>query len=179
MKSPRRVEAQRGDAATAGNSEVQTPDASFFSIQVSVDPVRLFGEPAVRFAEPVHEGAARIVAALPADVSARSLRAAGAMALLCADVDSDRIRLLGRWQSDQMFRYLHVQAGHAAFLFPNAPRRHLHLAPQSQRSAAVITLLPRFAPSWLFLGAYHRRSHDGYCFPSRVELHDSRKGPGA
>jgi len=46
----------------------------------------------------------------PEDVSARSLRAAGAMALLCADVDSDRIRLLGRWQSDQMFRYLHVQA---------------------------------------------------------------------
>ena len=47
---------------------------------------------------------------LPADISARSLRAAGAMALLCADVDSDRIRLLGRWQSDQMFWYLHVQA---------------------------------------------------------------------
>ena len=47
---------------------------------------------------------------LPGDVSARSLRAAGAMALLCADVDTDRIRLLGRWQSDQMFRYLHVQA---------------------------------------------------------------------
>jgi hypothetical protein len=47
---------------------------------------------------------------LPTDVSARSLRAAGAMALLCADVDTDRIRLLGRWQSDQMFRYLHVQA---------------------------------------------------------------------
>jgi hypothetical protein len=46
----------------------------------------------------------------PQDVSARSLRAAGAMALLCADVDTDRIRLLGRWQSDQMFRYLHVQA---------------------------------------------------------------------
>ena len=46
----------------------------------------------------------------PSDVSARSLRAAGAMALLCADVDADRIRLLGRWQSDQMFRYLHVQA---------------------------------------------------------------------
>jgi hypothetical protein len=47
---------------------------------------------------------------LPDDVSARSLRAAGAMALLCAEVDTDRIRLLGRWQSDQMFRYLHVQA---------------------------------------------------------------------
>ena len=44
------------------------------------------------------------------DVEARSLRAAGAMALLCAQVDSDKIRLLGRWHSDEMFRYLHVQA---------------------------------------------------------------------
>jgi hypothetical protein len=32
------------------------------------------------------------------------------MALLCADVDTDVIRLLGRWKSDQMFRYLFVQA---------------------------------------------------------------------
>jgi hypothetical protein len=47
---------------------------------------------------------------LPSDISARSLRAAGAMALLCAQVDSDIIRLLGRWRSDEMLRYLHVQA---------------------------------------------------------------------
>jgi hypothetical protein len=47
---------------------------------------------------------------LPTDISARSLRAAGAMALLCAQVDSDVIRLLGRWRSDEMLRYLHVQA---------------------------------------------------------------------
>jgi hypothetical protein len=46
----------------------------------------------------------------PADISIRSLRSSGAMALLCADVDSDRIRLLGRWRSDEMLRYLHVQA---------------------------------------------------------------------
>ena len=46
----------------------------------------------------------------PADVSIRSTRAGGAMALLCAGVDSDRIRLLGRWRSDEMYRYLHVQA---------------------------------------------------------------------
>jgi hypothetical protein len=46
----------------------------------------------------------------PADVSVRSLRASGAMALLCAQVDPDRIRLLGRWRSDEMLRYLHVQA---------------------------------------------------------------------
>ena len=47
---------------------------------------------------------------LPEDVSARSLRSSGAMALLCANLDTDRIRLLGRWRSDEMLRYLHVQA---------------------------------------------------------------------
>jgi hypothetical protein len=46
----------------------------------------------------------------PQDVSARSLCASGAMALLCAHVDSDTICLLGRWRSDEMLRYLHVQA---------------------------------------------------------------------
>ena len=46
----------------------------------------------------------------PADVSARCLRAAGAMALLCAHVDTDVIQLLGRWRSDEMLRYLHLQA---------------------------------------------------------------------
>jgi hypothetical protein len=47
---------------------------------------------------------------LPSDVSARCLRAAGATALLCADVDSCHIQLLGRWRSDEMLRYLHLQA---------------------------------------------------------------------
>lgn len=45
-----------------------------------------------------------------ADVSVRSTRAGGAMALLCAGVDSDILRMIGRWKSDEMFRYLHVQA---------------------------------------------------------------------
>jgi hypothetical protein len=47
---------------------------------------------------------------LPSDISARSLHAAGAMALLCAHVNTDIIRLLSRWRSDEMLRYLHVQA---------------------------------------------------------------------
>ena len=47
---------------------------------------------------------------LPDDISARCLRAAGANALLCANVDTDIIRLLGRWRSDEMLRYLHLQA---------------------------------------------------------------------
>jgi hypothetical protein len=47
---------------------------------------------------------------LPTDVSARSLRASGAMALLCAHVDTDVIRLIGRWRLDEMLRYLYLQA---------------------------------------------------------------------
>ena len=43
-------------------------------------------------------------------MNARSLRAGGAMALLCGRVDADTIRLVGRWKSDAMFRYLHAQA---------------------------------------------------------------------
>ena len=34
----------------------------------------------------------------------------GTMALLCAGVGADRIRLVGRWRSDELYRYLHVQA---------------------------------------------------------------------
>jgi hypothetical protein len=56
------------------------------------------------------------------------------MALLCARVDTDVIRLLGRWRSNEMMRYLHVQAlpilaplanqmlTHGAYhLLPNVP----------------------------------------------------------
>jgi hypothetical protein len=45
----------------------------------------------------------------PAEISVRFLRSSGAMSLLCAKVDTDTIRLLGRWHSDEMLRYLHVQ----------------------------------------------------------------------
>ena len=46
---------------------------------------------------------------LPKDVSARSLRAARSMELLCSGIDTDIIRLIGRWRSDEMIRYLHLQ----------------------------------------------------------------------
>jgi hypothetical protein len=36
--------------------------------------------------------------------------AVGAMAIICAKVDTDVIQLLGRWCSDVMLRYLHIQA---------------------------------------------------------------------
>jgi hypothetical protein len=44
------------------------------------------------------------------EVSARSLRAGGDMALLHGRVDLNNIRMMGRWNSDAMMRYLHVQA---------------------------------------------------------------------
>ena len=44
------------------------------------------------------------------DVSARSLQAADAMEILCSGVDNDIISLIGRLRSDDMLRYLHVQA---------------------------------------------------------------------
>jgi len=51
------------------------------------------------------------------DIEARSLRSGGAMALLCGNVDPDKIRLLGRWKSDAMLRYLHVQTLPLSYLF--------------------------------------------------------------
>ncbi len=44
------------------------------------------------------------------DITARSLRAGGAMALLCGKIDKNIIELIGRWRSDAMLRYLHAQA---------------------------------------------------------------------
>ena len=43
-------------------------------------------------------------------VSTRSLRAAGTMALLFSGVETDIISLIERWRSDEMLRYLHLQA---------------------------------------------------------------------
>jgi hypothetical protein len=46
----------------------------------------------------------------PDEVSARSLRADGANALLCGKVDKNLIQMLGQWHSDAMIRYLHMKA---------------------------------------------------------------------
>ena len=46
----------------------------------------------------------------PSNIAARSLRASGAMALLLGGTDPDKIRIVGRWKSDAMFRYLHAHA---------------------------------------------------------------------
>ena len=58
------------------------------------------------------------------EVSARSLRASGAMALLCAGVDPTLIQLFGRWRSTEMLRYLHVQSVPVTNAFSPAMLRH-------------------------------------------------------
>jgi hypothetical protein len=44
----------------------------------------------------------------PLEISARSLRAGRDMALLHGKVDLSNIRIMGRWHSDAIMRYLHV-----------------------------------------------------------------------
>jgi hypothetical protein len=46
----------------------------------------------------------------PLKIDARSLRAGGATALLCANIDPNSIQQLGRWKSDATIRYLHIAA---------------------------------------------------------------------
>ena len=58
----------------------------------------------------------------PTKIAARSLRASGAMTLLLGGLDPDKIRIVGRWKSDAMFRYLHAHAeplvrGNASLMF--------------------------------------------------------------
>jgi hypothetical protein len=64
----------------------------------------------------------------PSDITARALRAGGAMALLLGKVDYTTIQLIGRWRSDQILRYLHVSArpvmeSHAPIMTENAAFR--------------------------------------------------------
>ena len=91
----------------------------------------------------------------PKHICAKSLRPGGATALLCANVGSDAIMLLGRWKSDAMFRYLRVQAAtstysqlmldHGAYTF--APSTYASRGLPVEAPPAVAALL---APAELF-----------------------------
>ena len=84
----------------------------------------------------------------PARVSARSLRPGGATALLCANIDHDKIRLVGRWKSDAMIRYLHTQAVPAMASFAPAMLRHGHFTftPNATVPKEATTILPTCLP---------------------------------
>ena len=56
---------------------------------------------------------ASLTSSIPiADITVKALRATGATALLNKNIVGDKIKLLGRWKSDAMLRYLHLQAHH-------------------------------------------------------------------
>ena len=64
----------------------------------------------LRFAVTIMTDAGLPLNIQPDEVSARSLRAGGATALLIAEIDTDKIQLIGHWKSDAMIRYLHIAA---------------------------------------------------------------------
>ena len=78
----------------------------------------------------------------PDDVSARSMQDGGAMDFLMARVDTYTIRLVGRWCSNAMLRYLHttaqtLTAGRAAHMVQHGnyaliPPTHGGQKPRSQ-----------------------------------------------
>jgi hypothetical protein len=110
---------------------------------------------------------------LASDVSARYLRAAGAMALLCAHVDTDLIPLVGRWRSDEFLCYLHVQAeptmrGFSARMLQHGsfvllPNNDVLYASNCPLSVSI------YVPCFMFhVGHAFLPIHDGRC-PSSVE----------
>jgi hypothetical protein len=83
----------------------------------------------------------------PADISARARRAGGAMALLCAKVDPDLIKLVGRWRSDEMLRHLHLQAypqmhTFARLMTSGGNFRLVNQSPLPQAATALLDQVP-------------------------------------
>ena len=90
------------------------------------------------------------------EISARALRAGGAMALVRARVDLSLVRLMGRWKSDVMLRYIHRSAlqtvdlaaqmlQHGEFIIPR--HQTLPALPQDQQLLVDTTDPTMFDPS--------------------------------
>ena len=90
----------------------------------------------------------------PAHVSARSLRPGGATALLCANVDSRSIQLLGRWKSDAMLHYLRIYAQSVTERFSQRMLTHGNYTfDPSTLASAPGDALPREAPAAIVAAA--------------------------
>ena len=87
----------------------------------------------------------------PELLSARSLRPGGATALLCAGVDSSAVQLLGRWKSDTMLRYLHIQAAVCAHHYSQQMLEHgsCTFHPHAPQTPFRTRLRPRSSHSFL------------------------------
>jgi len=94
-------------------------------------------------------------------MSAHSLRTSDTMALLCKQVDSDIIRLMARWRSDEMLCYLHLQA-----------KPILDGFAEKMLEGGNYSLLPRkpgLTPLWVWLlagiGIFQQRPTTSGCIP--------------
>jgi hypothetical protein len=90
------------------NADATTPLHTYYDphgLARTVQPTHM--TLALRRAARLHSSTDHIADGL---LSARSLRPGGATALLCANIATDTIQLLGRWKSDAMMRYLRVAA---------------------------------------------------------------------
>ena len=107
---PVRTLARRIQHLRAHQSTPRTPIFTFYE-EAGNQPKQIFS---VHLTTALRTAAAALYPILgidPKDISARSLRPGGATAMLCANIDRDITQLIGRWKSDEMLKYLHVQAG--------------------------------------------------------------------
>lgn len=81
-----------------------------------------------------------------ASITARSTRVGGATALLCGGVDRDRLRLIGQWRSDAMYRYLHCQAHHIMAPVSHAMGRGGGFTLQPANDIPILLTAPAQAP---------------------------------
>ena len=81
----------------------------------------------------------------PERLQAYSLRSGGATALLCANIATDKIQLIGRWKSDAVFRYLRVQASQTSTGLSSAMLQHgaYTFAPNTVDQDLLPTQTPR------------------------------------
>jgi hypothetical protein len=111
-------------------------------------------------------------------ISARSLRAGGAMALLCGKVDFDLIRILGRWHSDAMIQYLHMQAqsvmqNFAANMFNNGTHDFL---PDEMVPSTTLTMMNNCAPWWHSQTPYHPATQSSPTLLHSIPSHPNSTG---
>ena len=87
----------------------------------------------------------------PSDISARALRAGGAMALLRAKIDPVEIKMVGRWRSWAMLRYLHQQ-GLDTLPFANQMLQmgHFQISSHSPLPSDVASIISKYPPNFVF-----------------------------
>jgi hypothetical protein len=82
------------------------------------------------------------------EVSARSIRAGGAMAMMYSEIDMNNIRMMVRWHSDAMMRYLHVQAQPTIERYAAKMFNTVHIPFSPTKLSLSLTITPRHNPEF-------------------------------